>query len=59
MRQNQTANIIWIVFGIIYGFGVPLVDHKWFTMGGAAVLAIIIISIPIWKRWLPADSDQD
>lgn len=53
MSRNQYVGIIWVVFAIIYGVGSGIVQERWFTMGGAGVFAIIAVTIPIWRQWLP------
>lgn len=53
MTRNQYVGIIWLVFAIIYGIGSGLVQHTWFTLGGAGVIAIIAVTTPVWRQWLP------
>ena len=53
MSRNQYVGIIWVVFAIIYGVGSGMVQERGFTYGGAAVFAIMAVTIPIWRQWLP------
>lgn len=53
MTRDQLTGIIWVVVAIIYGFGIILIDERWFTLGGAAFIAIMAVTIPIWRQWLP------
>ncbi len=55
MTRDQLTGIIWVVVAIIYGFGIILVDKQWWTLGGAAFIAIMAVTIPIWRQWLPND----
>lgn len=56
MKRDQLTGIIWVVVAIIYGFGIILVDKQWWTLGGAAFIAILAVTIPIWRNWLPDNS---
>lgn len=53
MTRDQLTGIIWVVVAIIYGFGIILIDQRWFLLGGAAFIAILAVTIPIWRQWLP------
>lgn len=53
MSRDQAAGIVWVVVAIIYGFGVPLIDERWFTIGGAMFFALLAVTMPIWRQWLP------
>lgn len=53
MSRDQAAGIVWVVVAIVYGFGVALIDERWFTVGGAMFFALLAVTMPIWRQWLP------
>lgn len=58
MSRNQYVGIIWVVFAIIYGFGSAFIQERWFFIGGAMVFALMAVTIPIWRQWLPDNPDS-
>lgn len=58
MSRDQATGIVWVVCAIIYGFGVPMIDERWFTMGGAMFFALLAVTTPIWRKWLPTNSES-
>lgn len=59
MTRNQYVGIIWVVVAIIYGVGVGIVDERWFSVGGALFFALMAVTVPIWRRWLPEGDGTD
>lgn len=53
MSRNQYVGIIWVVVAILYGVGAGVIQERWFTLGGAVFFAIMAVTIPIWRQWLP------
>ncbi|MCA9834523.1 MAG: hypothetical protein KC435_11275 [Thermomicrobiales bacterium] len=51
--KYQSSGIVWAVLGIIYGVGGVLVNQGWWWIGGSAFLAIVAVTTPIWRQWLP------
>lgn len=57
MSRSQYVGIIWVVVAIIYGIGTAMIQERWFILGGAAVFAIMAVTIPIWRQWVPGEPD--
>lgn len=57
MKKSQSSGMVWAVLGIIYGVGGVLVGENWWWIGGAAVMAIVAVTSPVWSRWLPEIED--
>ncbi len=58
MSRVQAIGIVWVVVATVYGVGVALVDERWFTVGGAMFFALLAVTTPIWRQWLPDTSNQ-
>lgn len=58
MSRNQYVGIIWVVVAIVYGVGSGLIQERWFTVGGAMFFALLAVTIPIWRQWLPGDTES-
>ncbi len=59
MARNQYVGIIWIVVAVLYGVGTGIVQERWFTIGGAVVFLIMMMTIPIWRQWLPEGPETE
>ena len=57
MNRNQYVGIIWVVVAIVYGVGSGIILERWFTVGGAVFFALMAVTVPIWRQWLP-DGDN-
>ena len=59
MNRNQYVGIIWVVVAIVYGVGTGILQDRWFTAGGAMFFALMAITVPIWRQWLPEGDDLE
>lgn len=59
MNRNQYVGIIWVVVAIVYGVGSGIIQERWFTGGGAMFFALMAVTVPIWRRWLPEGDNVD
>ena len=60
MSRDQMTGIVWVVLAIVYGSAVGLTggDNRFITVGGAMLFAIVAVTLPIWRNWLPANGDD-
>lgn len=60
MSRDQTVGIIWVVVAMLYGMGAAFLfqGERWFLIGGAAFIALMAVTIPVWRQWLPNNPES-
>ncbi len=53
MDRNQNAGIVWAVVGIVYVIIMFLADFDTTVVVGALVIALIAVTSPWWRNFLP------